>query len=92
MSMSREPSRNKSIFDSLVQVHEDIDFDHNHMAEGVNVVGEIQVDFQKKLGIFLISLRENYKLPSLVIPQIIKEFWKRFVTIKLISQKLSTNT
>ena len=59
MSKSREQSRNESIFYSLVEVLKDIDFVHDNMAEGVNVVGEIQVDFQKKLGIFLIFLREE---------------------------------
>lgn len=45
------------------------------MGEEDIEIRETEIDFQKKkLGIFLISLREKYKLPSIVILQIISEF------------------
>lgn len=33
-----------------------------------------EINFQRKLGMCLLSLREKYKLPSVVIPEIVNEF------------------
>lgn len=44
------------------------------MGEDDIEIGETEIDFKKNLGIFLISLREKYKLPSIFISQIITEF------------------
>lgn len=33
-----------------------------------------EINFQRKLGMFLLSLREKCKLPSVVIPEIVNEF------------------
>lgn len=74
LSKSRDHARNNTILNSRREVHEVAEYDHDHMGEEDFEIGETEIDFQKKLGIFLISLREKYKLPSIVIPQIISEF------------------
>lgn len=75
-SKFREQNRNESIFNSLMEV--DDEYDHNQEEA---TTGELLtandlscIDFQKRIGIFFLSLRERYKLPSVVLPQVINEF------------------
>lgn len=75
-SKYREENRNAGIADCLMEVHNENDDElmHDAVENEVNNIEFSQVDFQKNIGIFLIQLRENYKLPSKVLPIIVNEF------------------
>lgn len=69
----KDHARNDTILNSLLEVHEVAEYDHDHIGEEDIEIGETEIDFQQ--NVFLISLREKYKLPFIVIPQIISEFF-----------------
>lgn len=48
LSKSRDHARNDTIFNSLVEVHEVAEYDHDHMGEEDVEIRETEIDFQKK--------------------------------------------
>ncbi|XP_061192283.1 uncharacterized protein LOC133200514 [Saccostrea echinata] len=74
MSKWKEDNRNADILESLMEVNDEHDIDLNMAEGGVENQGmDAEVDFQKKICVFLLQLREKYKLPAVVIPQIVNE-------------------
>jgi len=78
LSKYKDKSRQNSILESLVeQNNENEDAADNNMHDDVEIHIPLQdnsINFHKKLGTFLLMLREKYKLPSVVIPVIVNEF------------------
>lgn len=77
LSNSKEQFRNEDILESLVEVNDEGICNGNQMEsdeEEMEMTIAPEINFQRKLGIFLLSLREKYKLPSVVIPEIVNEF------------------
>lgn len=74
LSKSRDHARNDTILNLLVEVHEVAEYDHDHMGEEDIEIGETEIDFQKKIGVLSYIFEKKYKLPFIVIPQIIREF------------------
>lgn len=52
MSKSRDHARNDTILNLLIEVHEVAEYDHDHMEEEDIEIGEPEIDFQKKIGVF----------------------------------------
>ncbi|XP_071153109.1 uncharacterized protein [Mytilus edulis] len=73
-SKLREENRSADIADCLMEVHENEDELIDDAGNNVVDTEFSQIDFKKNIGIFLIQLRENYKLPAKVLPIVVNEF------------------
>ncbi|CAC5426219.1 unnamed protein product [Mytilus coruscus] len=77
LSKYKEKSRNDTILESLVE-HNDEDYFEDNVMHNENdkiaADADITINFHKRLGSFLLMLREKYKLPSVVIPVVVNEF------------------
>lgn len=76
LSKSRDHARNDTILNLLVEVHEVAEYDRYHMGEEDIEIGETEIDFQKKLEFFLISLRKNTNCHLLSSPKSLGNFWQ----------------
>lgn len=68
---NREPSVLRNLFE--VNVDDGID-DHENDGDEQTNHADTTVDFRKKLALFLLSMREKFKLPSSVLPYFVDEF------------------